>query len=378
MKNLKILLIGEFYSDNLGDGVLCEVVYKLISDNISTDITKLDLSARNNYGDYYIYTNTEKILLKIIKRIQKIFNLYPAGKINMLFKKKYFQKIFQNDYDIVIFAGGQLFMDWFVIPISMIIDICNKKHLPIIFHACGAKQIDNKYLINKLQKTLSNQYIKSISIRDDINLVNEVYLKYSNIIATETFDSALLSKQIFSNITKTSSEFIGLGIMSVPSIKDEQIIHFWLNIIKILEKKHISYKLFCNGSDGDYKLLRKLLVIKNLSEKEYSLPKPKTPSDLVYSITRFKSIISFRLHSHIIATSYSIPSIAIIREKKVPIFFSKIGLLTRCKTLDTNCIDIVKALEQAEIDGIDKQLILKQGIASKFSLLNNIKNVLNK
>lgn len=96
MKNLKILLIGEFYSDNLGDGVLCEVVYKLISDNISTDITKLDLSARNNYGDYYIYTNTEKILLKIIKRIQKIFNLYPAGKINMLFKKNIFKKFFKT------------------------------------------------------------------------------------------------------------------------------------------------------------------------------------------------------------------------------------------------------------------------------------------
>ena len=32
MKNFKILLIGEFYSDNLGDGVLCEVVNKLIID----------------------------------------------------------------------------------------------------------------------------------------------------------------------------------------------------------------------------------------------------------------------------------------------------------------------------------------------------------
>ena len=262
MKNFKILLIGEFYSDNLGDGVLCEVVNKLIIDNIHADVTKLDLSARNNYGEYFVYSNKEKFLLKIIKRIQKLFNIYPAGKINMLFKKRYIEKFFQYNYDIVIFAGGQLFMDWFVIPINMIVTYCNKKHLPIIFHACGAKQIDNKYLINKLQKTLTSRYIKSISIRDDINLVNEVYLKNANIMATETFDTALLSKQIFSNIRKEPSNFVGLGIMSVPSIDDKQIIFFWLNIIKILEEKRIVYKLFCNGSDGDYNLLKKILAVK--------------------------------------------------------------------------------------------------------------------
>ena len=133
MKNFKILLIGEFYSDNLGDGVLCEVVNKLIIDNIHADVTKLDLSARNNYGEYFVYSNKEKFLLKIIKRIQKLFNIYPAGKINMLFKKRYIEKFFQYNYDIVIFAGGQLVYGLVCNSINMIVTYCNKKHLPIIF-----------------------------------------------------------------------------------------------------------------------------------------------------------------------------------------------------------------------------------------------------
>ena len=55
--------------------------------------------------------------------------------------------------------------------------------------------------------------------------------------------------------------------MSVPSIDDKQIIFFWLNIIKILEEKRIVYKLFCNGSDGDYNLLKKILAVKNLKRR---------------------------------------------------------------------------------------------------------------
>lgn len=106
MKKIKILLIGEFYSDNLGDGVLCEVVNKLIINNINSEIVKLDLSARNDYGNYFMYNNKEKFLLKIIKRIQKIFDIYPAGKINSLFKEKYFKEKFNSNYNLVVFSGG--------------------------------------------------------------------------------------------------------------------------------------------------------------------------------------------------------------------------------------------------------------------------------
>lgn len=271
-----------------------------------------------------------------------------------------------------------MFMDWFVIPISSIINICSEKQIPVIFHACGAKQIDSKYLINKLQKTLSNECIKYISVRDSIDLVNKCYLKYSKLRAINTFDSALLSKQIFSNIQKANSHFVGLGIMSVPSVNNKKIIEFWLNIIQILEKKNTPYKLFCNGSDGDYHILNEILTIKKLKKEKFSLPRPKRPYDLIYCITRFKSIISFRLHSHIIAASYAIPSIAIVWDKKVPAFFDKIGLLDRCKMLDTNCMDIVKSLEKAENEGIDNSIILRQGIASKTSLLNSIKKYMNR
>ena len=53
------------------------------------------------------------------------------------------------------------------------------------------------------------------------------------------------------------------------------------------------------------------------------------------------------------------------------------GILDRCKTLNTNYIDIVKALKKAENEGINSSIILKQGIDSKISLLNNIKKYIN-
>ena len=48
--NINILLIGEFYSDNLGDGVLCNIVKKIIKETYSYNIDCLDISAKENYN----------------------------------------------------------------------------------------------------------------------------------------------------------------------------------------------------------------------------------------------------------------------------------------------------------------------------------------
>ena len=48
----KILIIGEMFSDNLGDGIICEIVQNTLND-FNTEI--LDLSGRiefNNQNDF--------------------------------------------------------------------------------------------------------------------------------------------------------------------------------------------------------------------------------------------------------------------------------------------------------------------------------------
>ena len=42
----KILLIGELYSDNLGDGIICNTVKNILKNN---DIQMIDLSGKKDY-----------------------------------------------------------------------------------------------------------------------------------------------------------------------------------------------------------------------------------------------------------------------------------------------------------------------------------------
>lgn len=373
-KNIKkILIVGEIYSDNLGDAVLCDVVKKIVKENIYCDIELCDLSGREFYGKYFNYKWYERL----IKRIALIFfkfNLINLGKINVLFKNSYYNK-FDKSYDLVIFAGGQMFMDYFVFPIEKLIKFFKKRDIPVIFHACGAKKIENKNLEERLKKILLLDIVKSISIRDDINLVNTRYLMISKKKAVKIFDTALCTNEYF-NVNKVHKEsIVGLGIMNCDRFRDEDQINFWSNLIDELDKRKIKWQLFCNGSEADYKMLKNMVVRKNLNKNQY-LMRPKTAQDLVNVISNFNKIISFRLHSHIIAASMGIPTIGISWEKKVNQFFHNLGLEYRCKTINTSVQDIVDCLELVEKEGINNTIIKKQSYLSKKSLLDNINRII--
>lgn len=371
-KNLKkILIVGEIYSDNLGDAVLCEIVKKIVKENIYCDIELCDLSGRNYYGKYFNYKWYEKIIKKIALVFLK-FKLINLGKINVLFKNSYYNN-FDKSYDLVIFAGGQMFMDYFVFPIEILMKFFKKRNIPVIFHACGAKKIENRNLEKRLEKILLLNIVRSISIRDDINLVNTRYLKSSIKKAIKTFDTALCTNEYF-NVNKAHKEsIVGLGVMNCDRFKSEKQITFWINLIDELDKRKIKWQLFCNGSEADYEMLKIIVDRKNLNKDQY-LKRPKTAQDLVHLISNFNKIISFRLHSHIIAASMGIPTIGISWENKVNQFFYNIGLEDRCKTINDTPKDIVDLLEA--INDNNNFIIKKQAQQTKSLLLKKIKNIL--
>ena len=75
MKN--ILIVGEVYSDNLGDGVICEVVNGFLKKNYNTKY--FDLSGRTSYCEKdkkeefnYIKQETKAIKRKIKKVLYKL------------------------------------------------------------------------------------------------------------------------------------------------------------------------------------------------------------------------------------------------------------------------------------------------------------------
>ena len=90
------------------------------------------------------------------------------------------------------------------------------------------------------------------------------------------------------------------------------------------------------------------------------MPAPECPKELVNLIGQFKSIVSFRLHSHIIAAALDVPSIALVWDQKLRFYFEKIGHGERCMTIKQDSKEVISRLHRAEEEGYDRSLIERQ------------------
>lgn len=375
---MNFLLIGECYSSNLGDPLICENVKKIIlSSYPNSSIEYLDLSGRIDWNKNFCinqnrYSISEKIFFKIIDKFTFIFkfsNLFKKYKIAEL---RYLQTVFilknilnNKNIDLAIFAGGSLFMDYFIPLIYIIVKILSLKHIKIIFHACGISKMDSHDL-KLLKKFLNNKYVKSISMRDSFEFVKQLVKNKSKI--SETYDTALNTPNLINMSTKKIATF-GIGVYG----DNLEYYEYQKKIIAKFMNSNQKWCIFTNGSVADYNIATKILIDLGISQNEiqkYLLKRPQNITELVHDITSFEKIISFRLHSLIIAVSYGIPIIGIQWDQKVKEFLTKINRSYACYSIDKefNFKDDIFSLQNDKLDEI-----LNQANISKNNLIEAIK-----
>lgn len=325
---MNILLIGECYSENIGDQAV-SLSTKWLIENVSiqdVEFSVLDLSGRDSFS------LEKKFYLKDSSFLTKLRNyLSSISLIDYLLKKNsakrldgYYKRIInQKDFDCAIFCGGQLINETFVCQMELVTSYLMKKNIPVIYSGIGIGRLNN-WQIRIFNKLLNYSNVKGITCRCDVNRFNE-NLKLNSITIIETYDSAILISQC-ANIKKRRSDVIGLGVMKSSRFSDYTAKCFWVSVVKELENRNIKWKFFYTGTIGDYELA--LEIIKELGllnkKEEYINYIITTPQELLTELSFFDRIISFRLHSHIFAYSLGIPSVAIKWDDKVSDFFNKI------------------------------------------------------
>ncbi|WP_251919958.1 polysaccharide pyruvyl transferase family protein [Lactococcus lactis] len=323
----KIAIIGEFYSTNLGDAAIVDTVKNMVESNgIEAEI--FDFGARSNWNfdiEVKHYHGILKVAKKIIHplylNINKTFGL--KNQRHRISDYSYFDDINSEEFGGVIFAGGQLFSDYFVKEIINLVKLFSNREINISFNSIGIGKISDEN-IDKLCKCLKNPKVKYISMRDGSDL-----LKDRGITVTDSFDSVVSNSFIFSDLSKINfavdscfKNKIGLGIMKIAT-KEDKLLEFWKSLINNIEKLGYEWEIFTNGDPWDNDFGEQLL--KYIGRKDKSVLAPKEWKDLVKIIQSFDKIMSFRMHSHIIAYSYNIPSFAFSWDKKIETFFFKIG-----------------------------------------------------
>ena len=67
---MSVIIIGERYSENLGDAVICETVKNIIQSSFKdAEIDMFDISGRINYNEYYSGKNINSIYARIYWKI---------------------------------------------------------------------------------------------------------------------------------------------------------------------------------------------------------------------------------------------------------------------------------------------------------------------
>lgn len=332
---MQILLIGERFSENLGDAVICETVKNIIQSSINdAEIDMFDISGRINYNKYYSEGNINSIYTRFFWKIYgevlkyknpPFYNLYLSDiqryrRTIALFEAEYKKK----KYDLAIFAGGALFMDYFSGLIFYLVKTLCKQKCPIVFHACGMGTLSRESII-LLKNTFSNHLVKAISLRDSFSRFKSLFDVNGRIM--ETYDTALACSKYYNRSNRKIAEF-GIGLINIKEFYEDQ-----KELIYRFYRSNYSWKIFTNGGPWDYNFACSILRDVGIDDSEFSkylVDRPLNAQELIYDITSFKQIVSYRMHSQIVALSFLMPCYGFEWDHKVKSLFKKMNLDIFC------------------------------------------------
>lgn len=379
---MKIAVIGLYYASNLGDAVICDCVAAWLEKAYpAAQIEVIDIEGNKDLPvQETISALTRERRKWNLRRDQWLTKsgisdrIYYWSAAAIASRLSFYDEVGRRGYDAAVFAGGQLFMDWLSLGVCELLKRFEKARVPVFFNACGVGSSFSKQIRECLARQLNSENIKLVSTRDDADTMEKRYFCGRKCV-TPTYDPALWTKETYGQEHKECS-VVGLGVMYSDHAGQHRITNFWLDVIRNLDLRNIEWKMFCNGSLEDYEYGCHVLKKAGRNPEGSILKCAASPRELTAQIAGFRSIISFRLHSHIIAASLGIPGIAVVWDDKLRFFYSRLGHPERCATIEVSGKQIMSMLERAEAEGVNSEMIEKQKKYAKTILLDSINQVI--
>lgn len=304
----RLILIGEQKSENLGDQVICETAKCLFSKDNEIDVTIFDISyARNLPWPFF----------KIIRRLAL---LNPAFCEKFIYYITYLRFSLKKRPDKIVFAGGALIHNYFMSPISAILRCAEKKKITVRFFSVGYDKLDaiNE---NRLIKSINNLQNVEITVRDNPKYLETLLHRKIDIYP----DIAVLCSKLYHAAPKRG--IIGVGCID-PScyqgkngekLMGEVYCESMVKLCNNLLSSGFCIELFTNGNNVDQEVAER--IYGKISNPNITLAeRPSRTTELTNLISSYDAILSSRLHSLIIAYSFSIPSICLAWNHKIEDF----------------------------------------------------------
>jgi polysaccharide pyruvyl transferase WcaK-like protein len=387
MKKRHIVITGEIYSTNLGDGVIFDTLKYLFQQvDPSTIVVPLDITGREPSQGAYTKT-PDRIKIAMIRfgenYLGPVYSLL-AGAAHYLVVRQQTDRQWKpalESASALVIGGGQLLMDnhlGFPVKIRGIASAAKSLGLPFHFCACGVGEHWSRIARGIFRSVLSEA--RTILLRDSLSKARlDAFIP--GISSTITFDPAIWSDEVYGwKKHQTQNQLIGIGVINFLDAKlrfpknvqmsEGQWEDIWLAIIQRLYHRKFTFEIFTNGSIADYEFARKISQ-RAREQCDLKCPvaeRPVMATDLAHTISRYSGVIAARLHANIIANSYQIPSVGIMWDEKVRSYYQYMKRDKFCfevENLDSEVL--VEQLTYTLQEGMDRYFIER---AKKKALLS--------
>jgi polysaccharide pyruvyl transferase WcaK-like protein len=362
----KICFAGLVSETNLGDVVILTTTEQLYKNALPADIEvefcRLDIQYRNSAestGSLW-----HKLWLFLLEKSGLSSRKLKILKLISDTKQQYKSQL--DKADLLVLVGGGLvkykYQRFFIYLIALI-EVAEELKIPVVMNAVGIEGYDETdFRCQMLKQALNRSIVKSITARDDIDTLKQLYMVPGSCKDTgKTSDPAVYTAELY-GVSKAASDVFAIGLVRGGIFKDngydltaDELAEFYSQLIIELENKGIRYNLFTNGLKSDNELLP--LIAEKLGRAKPELFEPEQAIDLIQFIAGSAVVIAARLHANIIAYSLDVPSVGLVWNDKLTLFGQDIGYPQRFVQPSQMTATTVLALAmQAQQEGYQQEL----------------------
>jgi polysaccharide pyruvyl transferase WcaK-like protein len=238
--------------------------------------------------------------------------------------------------EAVIFAGGGIFKyryEELGIRVAILVELAAAAGIPVMFNSVGVEGYDAQHpQARYLKAAVNKDAVKVITTRDDLETLQQGYVANNHIKTAWTPDSAWWSDVTFAQqiAQKPLRSVVGLGMIRKGifsdnhfSLTDEELFGFWKGICDELVNRKTPFEFFTNGVQGDSEFIQEF-VVRYPEFKEITVRIPTESAELVNVINSYSKIIASRMHTSIIAYSLAVPTMSILWNNKIKMFYDQI------------------------------------------------------
>ncbi len=321
-KKFKILLLTHRDSDNLGDQILeicdCSLIGTVMK-NLGVQREGYVLESRSCaiLPQNYFKDNDPALLERPETLVKKA--------------------------DLLIFGGSPILnykYGRFANNTAEFLRIAKECQTPVLFSSAGVNGYNAANPVcQRLVQSLHDADVRQITTRDDLDSLKKMVFG-KDIPIERVADPAVFSSAVFrSFITKkeeNKKKKIGIFIMRADGFTDngipftkEDMVALWKDLAEVLTDKGYDYEFLTSGFVEDEAMLDDLVRNYMLDKKKCTF-NMNTPERLIEKISSFDAVISTRMHPSIVSYSLGVPSVSLLWNPKVKLFYESAGYPDRC------------------------------------------------